>query len=409
MTKQKILFLTIYSFKTLSDGYIFADLVSEFKSQGHDITVVMPNEGGDKTEILNEEGITKVRVASGAIQKNSAVKKVINLYKLDNATKKVIKNDLKEKFDLVVCMVSHCAFYKTASFVKKRDNAFIYNMVKDIFPQNAVDMGMLSKGGLKGFIYKFFKSNETKYYKLSNAIGAISPSAVNFLKQDNPSIDPSIIKVNPNSVIVKEKNLTADEIEALKTRLDIPKDKTLFVYGGNLGVPQGVEFLIEVLEHNEARDDNAYFVIAGDGTQFEKLAGFFKEKNPKKAKLIQRLPASDFDDLCLSSDVGLVFLNKAFTIANYPSRVLSYMQAKLPVIFAVDKACDAGLIATENDYGYNCISGELDKFFEFVDLMLEDSDKRKQMGQNAHNYLSNNYTVKQSYDIIMQALDSDKL
>jgi len=402
MAKQRILFLTIYSFNNLSDGYIFADLVTEFRDAGHDVTVLMPSEGTEQTLILEKEGISQVKVASGAIQKTSSIQKIINLYKLDAAAKKILKKNFTDKFDLVVCMISHCAFYKTVKFIKQRDGAFIYNMVKDIFPQNAVDMGMLSKGGLKGLLYKYFKHNELNYYKISDALGAISPAAVEFLKGDNPQIEHNRFEVNPNSVIAKDFSLIKDEIEAVREKHDIPQDKTIFVYGGNLGVPQGVEFLLEVLAKNENRDDDAYFVIAGDGTQFDRIAEFFSANNPQKAKLIKRLSSSDFEELCLASDVGLVFLNKAFTIPNYPSRVLSYMQARLPIVFAVDSACDAGRIAEANEYGFNCLSGETDKFFGFIDELLEDEDKHKKMGQNAYNYLCNNYTAKQSYDIIIK-------
>jgi len=194
--------------------------------------------------------------------------------------------------------------------------------------------------------------------------------------------------------------LSVDERQAIKDKYNIPNDKTVFAYGGNLGIPQGIDFLLDVIKANEKNDNDAFFVIVGDGTQFEKVSAYFSEFNPKKAKLIKRLTTAEFEDLCLSADVGLVFLNKAFTVANYPSRTLSYMQARLPVLFAVDAACDAGLIAEQNGYGYSCISGELDKFMGFVDALAADKDKRENMGNIAYNYLCDNYSVNVSYNII---------
>lgn len=35
-------------------------------------------------------------------------------------------------------------------------------MLKDIFPQNAVDIGMLSKTGWKGILYRYFRNKEKK-------------------------------------------------------------------------------------------------------------------------------------------------------------------------------------------------------------------------------------------------------
>jgi len=404
MQAKKVLILSIHSFNSLSEGGIFVDLIKEFKDNGHDISVAMPAEGASETKVTEVDGVKLIKISCGAVQKVGAIKKVLNLRSLDTAAKKILKKDFADKFDLVVAMISHCAFIKTVEFVKNRDGAFVYNMVKDIFPQNAVDMGMMTKSGLKGFIYKYFKSKESKYYALSDMLGAISPAAADFLAKDNISLDSKKIEVNPNSVVPSSKVLTSDAIATIRAKHNIPLDKTVFVYGGNLGVPQGIDFLLDIVAQNESIDNDAYFVIAGSGTEYGKIANYFNTTNPNKAKLIKKLSVSDFDDLCLASDVGLVFLNKAFTIANYPSRALSYMQARLPIIFAVDAACDAGLIATQNDYGFNCINGELDNFFKFVEFMLANSDRRKKMGQNAYDYMCNNYTVRHSYDIISKHL-----
>ena len=117
-----------------------------------------------------------------------------------------------------------------------------------------------------------------------------------------------------------------------------------------------------------------------------------------------KISAKEFEELCSVCDVGLVFLSKFFTVPNYPSRVLSYMQARLPIIFAVDAVCDAGVIAQNNDYGFNCISGEADRFFEYVAELENNEPKRMAMGENAFKYMAENYSVKNSYDIIMKHL-----
>ena len=53
-------------------------------------------------------------------------------------------------------------FCRAVDYVKKRDNAQTYLLLKDIFPQNAVDIGMMSKQGIKGILYKFFREKEKR-------------------------------------------------------------------------------------------------------------------------------------------------------------------------------------------------------------------------------------------------------
>lgn len=397
---MNVLFLSLYPFNKLSDGYIAADLVKQFVDEGHTLTVIAPMEGANNIYIEESEGFKNVHIGCGPIQKTSAFKKVINLRKLDLLAKTFLKKS-NVKFDLAVCMVSHCAFYRTVKFIKKRDKAFVYNMVKDIFPQNAVDMGMMKKDGL---LYKWFKNKENKYYAISDVLGVLSDRAVQSIKQLNPKIVRKKIEVNPNSCIVKDLAMNDEQKAAVLAKYEIPANKTVMVYGGNLGKPQGIEFLLDCVKHNEERFGNAYFVIVGNGTEYEKIAWYFNNALPKNAKLMARLGGSDFDDLCLASDVGLVFLNRDFTIPHYPSRVLSYMQARLPILFAVDSVCDSGEIAERNGYGFNCLNGDLDKFFENVEKFEASKATCKNMGEKAYSFMTQNYTVKRSYDIIMKHL-----
>ena len=75
-------------------------------------------------------------------------------------------------------MVSSLSFYKTVNYFKKRDSAFVYMLIKDIFPHNAVDMKMIKKGGI---IYNHYKKIEKNYYRISNKIGVISQANLDLL------------------------------------------------------------------------------------------------------------------------------------------------------------------------------------------------------------------------------------
>ncbi len=115
----------------------------------------------------------------------------------------------------------------------------------------------------------------------------------------------------------------------------------MFIYGGNLGRPQGVGFLLETIRLTKRSD--VYFLIVGSGTELKKIKEWFKENKPKNATLISILPKIDYDKLLAACDVGLIFLNKNFTIPNYPSRLLSYLEMKMPVIAATDPNTDIGM------------------------------------------------------------------
>ena len=122
---------------------------------------------------------------------------------------------------------------------------------------------------------------------------------------------------------------------------------------------------------------------------------------------MNQLPKSDYEFLANSSDVGLIFLDGRFTIPNFPSRILSYMQASIPVLAATDKNTDIGEIIENGNFGYWCESGDLERFNKFVNILC-DRELRVRLGKNARNYLENNYTVKHSYEIIMSHFNKDE-
>ena len=401
-----ILMVSLYPFKKLSDGYIAADLVSEFTKHGHKMTVIAPHEGHKGVTRDDSEGFANVRIGSGAIQKTGAVKKVLNLRKLDKATRKYLKDNHTEKFDLVICMISHCAFYKTVKFIKNRDDAFVYNMVKDIFPQNAVDMGMMKKGGI---VYKFFKGQEDKYYQTSDVLGALSPKGVDMLREFNPKMEPERIELCPNSCVPTKRVMDSAERKKVLQKHGLPTDKVIFIYGGNLGKPQGLDFLLECIKRNEEGDGKACFVVIGNGTELEKVRAFFADNNIKNSILKGRISSNDFDELCMASDVGLVLLAREFTVPNYPSRVLSYMQARIPILFAGNQNCDMGENAVNNNYGFSCINRTEDvaEFMDYVKKMTADAKLRKKMGENAYTFMCDNYAVSQTYDIIIKHLQAE--
>ena len=99
---------------------------------------------------------------------------------------------------------------------------------------------------------------------------------------------------------------------------------------------QGLIFLLDVIAANEERNES-YFIIVGSGTEYGKIKSWFEANHPDNSMLLSSLPKKEFDDLVKACDVGLIFLDKRFTIPNYPSRLLSYLENRMPVLLATDQ------------------------------------------------------------------------
>ena len=393
---MNVLFLTLIDMISVNEYGIYQDLLRQFMKNGHQVYVVSPSERrtGQPTRMI--DGSCKIlKVKIGNTTKTNVIEKGISTILIESQFKAAIKKYLSDvKFDLVMYSTPPITFAEVVKYVKKRDGAKSYLLLKDIFPQNAVDMGMMTKTGIKSSIYRFFRWKEEQLYRASDWIGCMSQANVKFVLENNPEIDPATVEVCPNSIEVRDLSLSVEEKREMRRKYDIPQDKKVFVYGGNLGRPQGIPFLIECLEQ-QLENQDAYFLVVGSGTEFGKLQAFFEEKRPHNMRLMQHLPKEDYDRMVAACDVGMIFLDHRFTIPNFPSRLLSYMQAKLPVLACTDPNTDIGQVITEGGFGWWCESNDTRAFDTGVRSAL--SEDLQQKGNAGYIYLLQNYSVVKSY------------
>lgn len=406
---MNIIFLTISPITDINQRGIYADLMRKFRDEGHRVYIVTSTERrlGKETLLVETHGVKILNVKTLNVQKTNIVEKGIGTLLIERQFKTAIKKYLGDvSFDLITYSTPPITLTNVVKYLKKQNpGAVTYLQLKDIFPQNAVDIQMFSKGSV---FYKFFRKKEKSLYKTSDYIGCMSLANVEFVLRHNPEIDASRVEVAPNSVELKNTDLTDDTNDssnscnswsAIREKYGLPTDKPVFIYGGNLGKPQGIPFLIECLNANANRTD-CHFLVIGTGTELPRLKAWYEEKKPQSVTVMNGLPKDDYDQLVKACDVGLIFLDHRFTIPNYPSRLLSYLENRMPVLCATDPNTDMGRIAEENGYGYWCESNSVDAFSAILDKMIH-SD-RKSMGDKAYKFLCENYLVENTYNAIMR-------
>ena len=399
---MNVLFLTLLAFNSIQERTLYTDLLREFVKNGHHVYALSPVEKrqNQETHLIEEENATILRLQIGNTQKTNIIEKGISTVMIEPTFKKAIREYFSNvKFDLVLYSTPPITLVSAVEYVKKRDGAKTYLLLKDIFPQNAVDIGMMSKTGVKGLLYRHFRRQEKKLYRISDRIGCMSQANVDYVIKHNPEVNPGVVEVCPNSIDVIDKSVDAETRIEIRIKYDIPLDKKIFVYGGNLGKPQGIPFLIECLR--KCGDiEEAYFLIVGDGTEYHLLSDFVEREKPEHVKLMKRLSKEDYDTMIGACDVGLIFLDHRFTIPNFPSRLLAYMQAKLPVLALTDPNTDIGKVITDGGFGWWCEGNDADQFRNKICLIL--SEDLKQFKERAFDFLLDNYSVEKAYSIIIQ-------
>lgn len=402
---MNVIFLTMVQMSSLSERGIYQDLLRFFVTQCHNVYVVFPRERRqDKpSEAFETDGAHFLGVRTLNLTKTNVVEKGVGQVRVESQFKQAIRKFWgNEHFDLILYSTPPITLMGAVKYLKEHNpQAKSYLLLKDIFPQNAVDLGMMSTSGPKRILYRFFRSKEKALYKVSDYIGCMSPANVEFVLKHNSEVPADKVEVAPNSIELTVDLNDNDNKEKIRGKYGLPMDKPVLIYGGNLGRPQGISFFVECLEANKNRTD-CHFVVVGSGTEFPRLKAWYDNLNHNDnpcVTLMQGLPKADYDALVNTCDVGLIFLDHRFTIPNFPSRLLSYLENKMPVLCATDPNCDMGSIAEANGFGFWCESNSVEAFTAILDKMIHGD--RKAMGEKGYQFLKENYLVENTYNAIM--------
>ncbi len=245
--------------------------------------------------------------------------------------------------------------------------------------------------------HNYFKRIEKRYYQLSDKIGVMSPANKDYLIRHNfETIHSEKVEICPNCI--KLRHLIVENQSIVSKN-----EKIKLVYGGNLGIPQAISFLIEILTYY-INDPKIEFEIIVSGTEYPVLEHWVKLHSPTNVKLFPHLPQTEFRLKVLKSDIGLIFLSHKFTIPNFPSRLLTYLESNKPVLCFTDEITDIGKIAKENNFGDWAPSNDLSDAVKLINqYLLQPKTELKRMGENGYQYLLNHYTSIIAYDSIINS------
>lgn len=265
---MNVLFLTMVKMESKNGEGIYQDFIREISKKVENVYVVSPIEKkeGKQTYLIEEDNVKILRVKTGDLTKTSKIKKGINQLTLESKFKKAINKYLDDiNVDIIVYSTPPMTFSKLISYLKDKFNATSYLMLKDIFPQNALDLGMLRKGSI---VYKLFRRKELDTYRVSDLIGVMSEANKEHIV-NNSNVDENKIHIFRNSSYdYLDKFNEVDKSLFEQYGLD-PQKKTI-IYGGNIGEPQGPRNIINYIKKFD-EVDNANLLIIGNGTRFAEV------------------------------------------------------------------------------------------------------------------------------------------
>lgn len=233
---------------------------------------------------------------------------------------------LKEKnVDLVIATSTPLTIGFPALIVKKlKKTPFIFE-VRDLWPEVPIQMGGLTNKTLIKLALWF----ETTIYKNATHLVALSPGMLDGIVKR--SIDPKKISMIPNMSKIDVFESRKKNMELMK-ELGLKKDSFKVVYFGSMGLANGMEYIIEGINHI-SDNEGIEFIFMGGGSTEQILKEKCKDLGIKNTHFIGSFGLEALSEIVNLCDVSLVtFANLPILATNSPNKLFDSLSAGKPII-----------------------------------------------------------------------------
>lgn len=367
------------------------ELALEFINRGHLVYVVTPGINlKTPYKIFDLDGVTIFQFSSGEIKNVSKFRRAINETLLSYRAWKSLKPILRNLNCELIVYYSPSIFW--GLFVRKLRKIWkvrTYLILRDFFPQWAIDNGLLSSNSM---ITKFFQIFEKINYSSADKIGLMSPGNLRWFKK----------KYKQHSKLEVLYNWVSDrpiKIDSSPYRIKYNlQDKLVFFYGGNIGHAQDMSQILN-LAKNLLTNSDVHFVLVGTGDEVALVKEAISKDSLSNLLLLDPVPQNEFIQMLAEFDIGLFCLNKYHTTHNFPGKILSYLVQSKPILGSVNPGNDLKDVIAESKTGIIVEAGDEDAFLEAA-VKLLDENIRKLYAKNCNALLKQLFSVESACDRI---------
>jgi glycosyltransferase involved in cell wall biosynthesis len=385
---------------TLVHAKMLHELAAEFVKQGHTAVIIAPGKPKQINRLDNSciDGITYWKFKSGKLRGQGKLKRAINETLLSFNAWLAVRHEVKrEAFDGVIYYSPSTFFGPLVNKIKAVSRCKSYLILRDMFPQWAVDEGLIRKGSL---IEKYFRYFENINYCASDSIGLMSPKNLTlFTDKYQDKFNTHVLYNWADTNASLQRNGDADIRETYGLQ-----DKVIFFYGGNIGHAQDMGNLLR-LARSMTEITNAHFLFLGQGDEVDLVKKTIESQSLSNTTLLPSVSQERYKQILTQVDVGLFSLAASHKTHNFPGKLLGYMVESLPILGSINEGNDLSEVLTDVEAGFILVNGQDAAFFEAAKVLATDGHKRKQMGNSANSLLARQFSVESAVNTIVTNLN----
>lgn len=372
------------------------DLSREFVRQGHQLTVLLPAHDQHEPWRLEQfDGVQVLRLKAPKTKDVGYFRRTLAELAMPFAMLRNLKRSplANSRWEGVVWYAPSIFHGPLVSALKKSSKCKSYLIIRDIFPEWAVDMGLMGRG----LPYRFFDAVARYQYSVADVIGVQTPGNKTYFDQ---------WQQQPNRRLEVLQNWLDEPTQA---KCPIRIDETplagrkVFVYAGNMGVAQGMDILLDLAEKLLVRPDVG-FLFVGRGSEAARLKAAAQTRQLHNVVFFDEIHPDEIPDLYAQCTVGIVALDPRHKSHNIPGKFLTYMQSGLPVLANVNAGNDLAKMIRDKQVGQVCESNSIDELLHLTHTLFATVHAEEELPNRCKQLFAREFAVRKTVQQITASL-----
>lgn len=375
-----------------SASRLMYEFARSMADRGNSVTVItaypeynIPEGGRTKFNTVEiEDGIKIIRISTLKFHLVGMIQRGIGILMLPYFFIKAGIKYVDSHVDIVLVYSPPLPLAFAGSILARKFKAKCVLNIQDIFPQNAIDLGIMKNV----LLIRFFELIEKYAYRFSDFVTVHSEGNYCVLS-DQKNVDGHKLGVFHNWVNLEDRGSSGEKNNDFRSKFNL-NDKFIILFGGVIGPAQGLDIVISAAEH--LQETNVCFFLAGDGTEKKRLEALANNKNLTNVIFHPFLNFDEYIEILNASDAGLVTLHKEMKTPVVPGKLVQYMAHGKPVIASLNPESDGIQIINEGKCGYVCNAGDGIRMAENIRKMIDSYDQLSEMGKSGYRYVKQHMT-----------------
>ncbi len=257
--------------------------------------------------------------------------------------------------------------------------------IQDLFPQSAIDLGVLKNPNL----IRLFKKLESFLYRKADLLVVHSEGNRRYVGATGGNLAKVVVVSN---WIDTQTLKPASRNNGLRVSLGLEKH-FIVSFAGVMGYSQDLETVLASARILRDQPDIA-FLLVGDGVEKPKLVHWARQQDLQNVHFLPMQPKGKYPEVLAASDVCLATLRKEVKTPVVPSKILSIMAAGRPVLASLPLEGDAPALIREARCGLCLPPGDPQTMAQAISRLYSDTTLRKKMGAEGRRYAVTHFSLE---------------